>query len=92
MMAFQAAGEQPGAAEVTRRLGGNELFCHFCHNVGNLNVMVGLTLLTRTAIDEGSNAKPNTIHICLAVREIRCFCCLWIKIGHPHLTFQYMCT
>jgi hypothetical protein len=43
------------ATEFTRRLGSNEMFCHFCHNAGNLNVMTGLTLLTRTAIDEGKN-------------------------------------
>ena len=43
-------------SEFTRRLGSNELFCHFCHNAGNLNVMTGLTLLTRTAIDEGKGS------------------------------------
>jgi hypothetical protein len=41
--------------EFVRRLGSNELFCHFCHNAGNLNVMTGLTLLTRHPIDEGDH-------------------------------------
>ena len=30
-----------------RKLGGNEMFSSMCHDRGNLNVMCGLTLLTR---------------------------------------------
>jgi hypothetical protein len=51
-----AGGSSDSSGEFTRRLGSNELFCHFCHNVGNLNVMTGLTLLTRHAIDEGESS------------------------------------
>lgn len=36
-----------------RKLGNNELFVNLCHSMGNLNVMCGLTLLTRHALDEG---------------------------------------
>jgi hypothetical protein len=43
-----------------RKLGGNELYCNQCHSVnGNLNVLAGLTLLTRHAVDEG---KDNAMH------------------------------
>ena len=43
-----------GPGQHKRRLGSNELFCNMCHSQsGNLNVMCGLTLLTRQAIDEG---------------------------------------
>ncbi len=42
------------ASSFRRKLGGNELFCNLCHSHGGgLNVMCGLTLLTRQAIDEG---------------------------------------
>ena len=57
-MAFVSGGSSDTSGEFMRRLGSNELFCHFCHNVGNLNVMTGLTLLTRHAIDEG---KQNSL-------------------------------
>jgi len=37
-----------------RKLGTNELFCNLCHDCNaNLNVMCGLTLLTRQPVDEG---------------------------------------
>ena len=36
-----------------RKLGSNELFAFNCHNYGNLNIMCGITLLTRHSIDEG---------------------------------------
>ena len=36
-----------------RKLGSNELFAFNCHNSGNLNIMCGITLLTRHSIDEG---------------------------------------
>lgn len=68
-MAFQAG--ETGGAELIRRLGGNELFCHFCHNAGNLNVMVGLTLLTRTAIDEGKATDIDIVCIHFAAVEKR---------------------
>ena len=48
------SGAQPDGT-FRRKLGNNELFCKMCHNAGNLNVMAGLTLLTRTAVDEGTD-------------------------------------
>jgi len=30
------------------------MFANYCHNVGNLNVLTGLTLLTRQPIDTGA--------------------------------------
>ncbi|TRY78377.1 hypothetical protein TCAL_01694 [Tigriopus californicus] len=39
--------------DMSRQLGHNELFAHVSHNNSNLNVMCGLTLLTRQAVDEG---------------------------------------
>ena len=41
-------------AMVKRKLGNNELFASCCHDNGNLNVMCGLTLVTRQAVDEGN--------------------------------------
>lgn len=37
----------------SRQLGHNEMFAHVGHNNNNLNVMCGLTLLTRQEVDEG---------------------------------------
>jgi hypothetical protein len=47
-----------------RKLGGNELYCNQCHNVnGNLNVLAGLTLLTRHAVDEGKDNAMQGCHV-----------------------------
>eukprot|EP00096_Caligus_rogercresseyi_P011195 TRINITY_DN4332_c0_g1_i1.p1 TRINITY_DN4332_c0_g1~~TRINITY_DN4332_c0_g1_i1.p1 ORF type:complete len:529 (-),score=144.67 TRINITY_DN4332_c0_g1_i1:527-2113(-) len=49
-------GKQPGAGRKSsdlRSLGGNETFSYMCHKHGNLNRMIGLTLLTRRELDEG---------------------------------------
>ncbi len=42
------------ASSFKRKLGGNEVFSSQCHDAnGNMNVLTGLTLLTRHAVDEG---------------------------------------
>ena len=38
---------------LSRKLGSNEVSAFNCHNSGNLNIICGLTLLTRDSIDEG---------------------------------------
>ena len=44
----------PQAELLNRKLGSNETFAYNCNNLGNLNIVCGLTLLTRTSIDEGN--------------------------------------
>lgn len=60
-MAFGSSTGSPSdtSPEFIRKLGSNELFCYYCHNAGDLNVMTGLTLLTRHAIDEGKVYFPS---------------------------------
>eukprot|EP00095_Tigriopus_kingsejongensis_P004248 maker-scaffold711_size108467-snap-gene-0.30 protein:Tk04248 transcript:maker-scaffold711_size108467-snap-gene-0.30-mRNA-1 annotation:"malonyl -acyl carrier protein transacylase" len=50
------ASEAPPGSRPTqwsRKLGNNESFCHVAHGYHNLNVMCGVTLMTRHAVDEG---------------------------------------
>ena len=43
----------PPVQPLKRKLGANEVFAFNCHNYGNLNIICGLTLLTKHSIDEG---------------------------------------
>ena len=45
----------PAAEPLNRKLGSNEAFAYNCHNQGNLNLVCGLTLLTKFPIDEGNS-------------------------------------
>ena len=44
----------PPAEILKRKLGSNEVFAFNSHNFGNMNIVCGLTLLTRNSIDEGN--------------------------------------
>ena len=49
----------PPIEPLKRKLGSNEVFAFNCHNYGNLNIICGLTLLTKHSIDDGKHSDLN---------------------------------